>query len=62
MELKTIREMASALNEQANRVRYMALKYGIEPVRKAGTAGLYSDAQMALIKEYLLDLKVSRGY
>ena len=60
-ELKTINEIADTLQEYPNRVRYMATKLRIRPVKRVGNTGLYDEAQMQLIKQGLYGMRIQRS-
>jgi len=60
-DMKTINEIADALQEYPNRVRYMATKLRIHPVKRAGLTGLYDEAQMQLIKQGLYGMRIQNG-
>ncbi len=61
MNLKTINEIADDLGEYPNRVRYMATKLRIKPVRRAGLTGLYNDIAITLIKQGLYGMRIQNA-
>jgi len=58
--LHTTGQIARALNERPGRVEYIIRRERLECIERVGMTRLFSDAQVAAIKECLYGMRIQR--